>query len=281
MKVFNLILFLLTNEIVEGQRCTNTGIRKEMKTLSEAERAAYFNAYRTMMTREPYRSQFTKMVDNHYNAGSRAHNSAFFFPWHREFLMEIERLLQKIDSSIILPYCNWSEYSSSPEDSYMFTDKYFGGNGSGNNNCINSGIFKGVTVDYPTRNKCIQREWNGGNRIGSFSSKAAIQITLNKKVSYDLFRAEVEGSIHSRVHVNLGGRSGDLAKMASPNDPFFACHHAFIDYLWAEWQVKRGKDGMEFGGGGITESSTMWPWGKRVRDVLDTKNPGLCYVYDS
>jgi tyrosinase len=36
------------------------------------------------------------------------HRSPSFLPWHRRFLLDFERALQSVDTSVALPYWDWS-----------------------------------------------------------------------------------------------------------------------------------------------------------------------------
>jgi hypothetical protein len=48
------------------------------------------------------------------------------------------------------------------------------------------------------------------------------------------FQTLLEGAVHGGTHNAVGG---DMAGTASPTDPLFWLHHAFIDKTWADWQA--------------------------------------------
>ena len=48
------------------------------------------------------------------------------------------------------------------------------------------------------------------------------------------FQSALEGAVHGGTHNAVGG---DMAGSASPTDPLFWLHHAFIDKTWADWQA--------------------------------------------
>lgn len=47
-------------------------------------------------------------------------------------------------------------------------------------------------------------------------------------------QALMEGAVHAGTHNAIGG---EMAGPASPSDPLFWLHHAFIDKTWADWQT--------------------------------------------
>ena len=48
------------------------------------------------------------------------------------------------------------------------------------------------------------------------------------------FQTTFEVAVHGGTHNAIGG---DMAGAASPTDPLFWLHHAFIDKTWADWQA--------------------------------------------
>jgi len=75
-----------------------------------------------------------------------------------------------------------------------------------------------------------------------------------------------------------------MSTMYSPNDPLFYAHHAYIDKIWADWQVGDSRRLSDYGGrnaGGSTGqlADRMAPWNFRVQDVMDTTR--LCYRYQA
>ncbi|CAE7195009.1 unnamed protein product [Rhizoctonia solani] len=121
--------------------------------------------------------------------------------------------------------------------------------------------------------------------------------------------------MHSAIH---GITGGDLAGRCprgsnssncpfegaptfSSNEPLFHFHHGNIDRLWWLWQEKSKKNKFAFRGGSVQNLTAIDkypngvpPWLKAsdpipgagmfksisIADVLDTRKPPLCYVYD-
>lgn len=59
---------------------------------------------------------------------SAAHMGPAFFPWHRMFLHLFEQQLQGVDSTVVLPYWDWTVDQGL--DSYVWQDDFMGGDGS-------------------------------------------------------------------------------------------------------------------------------------------------------
>lgn len=87
---------------------------------------------------------------------------------------------------------------------------------------------------------------------------------------------------HGIVHNNIGG---DMASMASPNDPIFFLHHAFMDRLWARWQARSSTFLNAYGGvnanGAMAKlTDVMQPFGVPVSSVMSISTQ-LCYTYST
>lgn len=87
-------------------------------------------------------------------------------------------------------------------------------------------------VGLPTK-----AELNGALAIATYDASP-----WNSAPTTQGFRNKIEGwtvsetkggYLHNRVHQWVGGH---MIGAASPNDPVFWLHHAFIDLVWARWQ---------------------------------------------
>merc|ERR1712000_770222 len=72
-----------------------------------------------------------------------AHGGPMFLPWHRQFLLLFEQELQKIDSSVSLPYWDWTvDNSTNPVINHLWSDTFMGGNGDpDNHDAVATGPF--------------------------------------------------------------------------------------------------------------------------------------------
>lgn len=272
-----ILLALSSPTTAQSSRCARVSPRKEVRDMSATEWQRFARALQTVQgQRSPNAYDRLSNIHNQYNR--EIHNVASFFPWHRQFLRELEVLLQQQDSSVTLPYWSWSFDSQAPEASPIFTDAYFGGNGRQGDDCVQNGQFRNYRPAYPEPH-CLRRRWNLGNRIGAFYSVEHINRLVSTSTTYDALRQGVEFAPHAAVHVNIGS---DMSTMFSPNDPIFYLHHAYIDKIWADWQQLRANRLTEYGGrtaaGAVgTMNDRMGPWNTRVQDMMDTRS--LCYYY--
>ncbi len=198
------------------------------------------------------------------------HRGPMFFPWHREFLRRFENDLRTVsgDSSICLPYWDWSVDQAAANPGYPFIDDFLGGTGSGAGIVVQTGVF--ASANGWTLNLADAYDNNAAHQAALHSLQrqlpnsaagwpslanviAALQETTYDSDPWDRtcagansFRNMVEGwpagfgaangaFTHNRVHVGTGG---SMLPGTSPNDPVFFLNHAKEDELWAVWMQK-------------------------------------------
>ncbi|GAB1641891.1 tyrosinase MelC2 [Krasilnikovia sp. MM14-A1259] len=263
------------------------GVRKNQRDLSADEKRAFVNAVLELKKRGRY-DEFVRthntFILNDSDTGNRVgHRSPSFLPWHRQFLLDFERALQSIDSSVNLPYWNWSTDGAS---STLWGDDFLGGNGRDSDNQVMTGPFAfsggNWTINVRTdRRNFLRRELGASGQPLPTASDVR---TVLAQTRYDVapwnsssttgFRNLIEGwrgpNIHNRVHVWVGG---DMTSGTSPNDPVFWLHHCHIDKLWSDWQKAHPSSGYLPTGGTtnvVDLNDTMAPWNTvRPSDMLD------------
>jgi tyrosinase len=228
-------------------------IRKNANTLTVAERDRYLEALKKMdLTYTDY-IDFVKTHsrDSTGPAGSlvshrQAHSGSAFLPWHRAFVLHLERRLQAADPSVAVPY--WKFDVNAPN---MFTQDFMGSNSAGNmatlaaGNPIVSWTLQGEGV--PTG---IQRKTPYGD--GGHPTVATETATLglgSPTFTYASFKT-MEVSEHNPAHSTSGFTSSSGAPLPgaswiggspaiAPRDPLFFSLHCNVDRLWAKWQWLR------------------------------------------
>jgi tyrosinase len=97
----------------------------------------------------------------------------------------------------------------------------------------------------------------------------------NSRASFADMAACHEGGAHAWGHNGIGAVMQDV--YASPSDPVFWLHHAFIDRNFRIWQ-NTDNDGNRLTLNSMIDMSGVRP-GVRIGDILDTTGELLCYKY--
>lgn len=234
------------------------------------------------------------------DGGARvAHMTPSFFPWHRKFLLEFERALQKVDSGVCVPYWDWT-VDRTPAAS-LWAEDFLGGNGRRSDRRVTTGPFAqqrghwDITVAV-TDGNYLMRDFGRPQDPVELPSKESLADALSEP-AYDAaswnsmategFRNKFEGwpvrrgdrrwFNHNLVHRWV---SGHMLGAGSANDPVFWLHHAFVDLCWDRWRARHPKadpylpladpplgDGQH--GRVLALGDTMPPWNTPLRDMLD------------
>jgi len=181
------------------------------------------------------------------------HQSWFFPPWHRGYLIALEAQIRQAviglggPATWALPYWNYlgpdSQYEIPPAFTQatlpdgttpnpLFVAARYGPNNNGNIfipvppvslACMSNDLYTGSNAATP-------RPGFGGPQTG---------FSHNGNVSGNL-----ESNPHNQVHVDVGGNAPDGATwglMSDPGiaalDPVFYLHHSNIDRMWAQWNT--------------------------------------------
>ena len=179
-----------------------------------------------------------------------AHKAPGFIAWHRAFLLEFEREIQKTYPDVALPYWILSEPSK------LFTKDFLGYNDPLPVNGSQAAVFAptnplfGWTADIdgavnePIKRATTGRDPNGPNwRVsgGPFWTDAQL-LGISKFSTYPLlgtgggFAEAVESNPHNIGHNWTGPWMRNCA--TSPRDPIFWVFHTGFDRQWAAWQTK-------------------------------------------
>ncbi|MEV4684081.1 tyrosinase MelC2 [Streptomyces kurssanovii] len=271
-------------------------VRKNQARLTATEKRAFVDALLELKRNGRYDTfvaTHNDFIMSDTDSGERVgHRSPSFLPWHRRFLIEFEQALQSVDPSVALPYWDWT-VDRTPGASLWAPD-FLGGSGRGRDGQVMDGPFArganrwAVNVRVDGRD-FLRRSLGAGGR--QLPTRAEVDAVLAMGVydaapwnsASDGFRNHLEGwrgaNLHNRVHVWVGGH---MATGASPNDPVFWMHHAFVDKLWADWQKLHPASAYlptAATGNVVALHDTMRPWNNVTpADMLD-HTPH--YAYDS
>ena len=249
-------------------------VRKNANALTPAERNRFVAAFAQLNNQGMGR--FADFRDMHTNVSSpQAHFAAGFLPWHRSYLLDLERELQAIDPSVALPY--WRFDQASPN---LFTLDFIGVSdplGTVQFSATNPLRFW-VTDGVQGVNRRPLNNWNPATQPGP-SVRTEAQ-TLGLGTQYPQFRT-MEGNPHGNAHTRWGGSISSIPTAA--RDPLFFLLHCNVDRLWAKWQRANGRfnpaqaasyDSTAANPIGHNLPDTMWPWNGVVTPPRPPTAPG-------
>ena len=260
-----------TDGAVLGSKDVMVRIRKKTQALTAPERDRYLNAIGTLNARGT--GAYRDFRDMHVNNTTREmHGNVGFLPWHRAYLLDLERSLQAIDPTVALPYWRFDE--PAPD---LFTRDFMG-----EPDASGQAVFKpGHALEH-----WVTDGLPGIVRGPDFppNSPAAVLSeidTINLGFDYADFIA-MEIDPHGSAHVSFFGPISSIG--TAVRDPLFFMLHANVDRLWAKWQWVRhhqtAADALAFAPAspntvGHRLGDTMWPWnGITTRPRLSTAPGG-------
>lgn len=277
MRLFGLLLLFCSVITAHAQTCPQ-GVRerKEWRQLTVAEQQAFFAAVRKLMERPTAGgpSRWDQIAQIHLYWGGSRDGFPPFFPWHRAWLVQIEKELQAIDRSVMVPYWDFNRDNAGIANSPVV--QAFGGNGIGSQFCVSSGPFASWIPNYPTPH-CLSRRIHPYSAV---STSNAVNQKIQRATSYDALRRDLDVEVWA-VRSDIGG---DLSSLYGPNDPLAVLIMANADRWWTRFQA-RGTlyqsryNGRNANGTTATLSDKLPPYTLIVRDLLDTT--AHCYTYST
>jgi tyrosinase len=269
-----------------GRQALMVRVRKDARKLTLEERDRFLEAVRKLHLRD---GNYEVYVQIHNLAAlpnrSEGHGGSAFLPWHRAFILHLERALQAIDPSVTVPY--WKFDEAAPE---IFNENFMGADSATGFAAFTSGhpfelwsieglsgIYRGLQTPDHTVVPDLQSV-GAGEPIRSQNDT----LLPTDYAGATAFSA-LEGNPHGYAHVWAGLNDGWIRQVPiAPRDPLFFLLHCNVDRLWALWQQQHdrfGTDGANaadyapvgvYPGPGATSrishylGETMWPWNGKV-----------------
>lgn len=207
--------------------CDYSAKRKEVREFTRQEMDQYQAAVRKLTTETGYPSQWFQFASLYASHKPQAVGSPSFLPWHRRFLLEVERALQAIDCRVSIPYYDWTLDVGDMSRAPVWAANMFGGNG-GRDGCVRYHPFKNYYPYFLA--PCLRRHFNESI---SLPDAVNVQLALNEQ-DYERFRIHMEMFLEL-FQVFVGGH---METDYAPYDPIFYSVAAFVDKLWDDWQRK-------------------------------------------
>ncbi len=283
-------------------------VRKDAETLTDAERDRFVSAFASLNNRglgifRGFHAMHTE------DTNDEAHGLDAFLPWHRAYLLDLERELQVIDPSVALPY--WRFDAPAPR---LFSPDFVGAPAGAPSSF--GGPPPVLSAANPLRSWTINgAPWVDRHprfadpRTGAASpqrgrtvldERTLLLFAAQEDLAYAYvddvdqrpgFRDILEGNPHGAAHVSFAGYIRSPGTAAG--DPLFFLLHCNVDRIWAQWQwheerfdgeaveayFYRGRSGDAVQTRvGHNLHDTMWPWNGvtgGVRPVTAPRQPLL------
>lgn len=262
---------------VVGSKSAMVRIRKDGTKLGDAERDRFLAALGTLNARGQG-AYGTYLLMHVPDTLEQMHGTVAFPPWHRAYVLDLERGLQDIDSAVTIPYWRFDQPAPS-----IFSAAFMGQSTSGGRvqftpgHALEGWVAAGVlgvtrTLGFPV---------NGTSR--KIISEAA---TMRLGNNYNPFQTNGRGfedNPHNNAHDSFGAPINNPG--TAVQDPLFFMLHCNVDRLWAKWQwVKHHTDFHDVGAfaldpndptrPGYRLGDTMWPWNGVTGGTRPSTAPG-------
>lgn len=199
-------------------------VRKNADKLTPPERERFIAALAALNDRGAGRFRELRQIHSEV-VWNEAHGHAGFLPWHRAYLLDLERELQAIDPSVSLPYWRFDEPAPN-----LFSPRFLGAAAA--NGQVTFAADNPLQFWSTDSGAGIVREPSFDTATESVGTLSEAQ-TLG--VSDKFFRfTRLETGPHGAAHMACGGFLADGHN--APRDPLFFLLHGNVDRLWAKWQ---------------------------------------------
>jgi tyrosinase len=267
---------------VLGSKGVMVRIRKSAATLGAAERDRFLAALGTLNGRG--QGPYGTYLDMHVaDTLDEMHGNVAFPPWHRAYVLELERSLQNIDPTVTVPY--WRFDQPAPN---IFTAAFMGQSTGTGRVQFTPGhpLENWVTVGRPGITRTLRF------RVDAAPPRVIDEVaTMALGDNYDPFQTNEDSGFeidpHGNAHTSFGAPINNPA--TAVQDPLFFMLHANVDRLWAKWQwVKHHTDFHDADAfapaspdpnrAGYRLGDTMWPWNGVTGGPRPSTAPGGPFI---
>jgi tyrosinase len=167
------------------------------------------------------------------------HVSPLFLPWHRAFVLDLERRLQAINPAVTIPYWRYDQKTTR-----IFAADFMGVTSPGVPTpefAPNNRLALWSVRDVGGLIRDPQQSAPADGLADPARGEALVEATFPPVKAYIHFRDRFETGFHNGVHRGLHGVNGVMGGASSPADPLFFLLHANVDRVWAHWQAKHDR----------------------------------------
>lgn len=186
---------------------------------------AFVNAWREIIAKpKEDESSFHHIAGIHgFPAPVQCQHNIYFFPWHRAYLLKLERALNKVDPTVALPWWDFTTDLSRTEG----LPKSFRSVAEGG-------------VDVLAASKIVfdgDRDTTRGlSPPDELPPQSLVESIFNTNQNFRSFTDPYYNQVHNRLHQWLGGDA--LGTSWTAFDPAFWIFHCAHDRHWWLWQLK-------------------------------------------
>ena len=266
-----------------GTHALMVRVRKDVSKLDAFEWNEYLNAVSDLHFNQKQYEYFVKIHDLSAKGPgpNQSHLQSAFITWHRAFLLQFERAIQKKFPHVALPYWRLDTVPA------IFDPAYLGNNPQGDPYVAFSPTnpLYGWKIRYESLGLLVRGQDVDHTHLpyDPRTDHVALRTeddVVNSYSDYLNFYASMESDPHDLGHVWVGGLEGRWMSNCkiSPSDPVFFLFHCEHDRLYAKWQyrwnrfVSDGRDPIYYDNNSTYEpqtstvplghnlKDTMWPW---------------------
>jgi tyrosinase len=201
------------------------------------------------------------------------HGNLLFLPWHRAYLYSLEMALRDIDSSVALPWWDWTSDDSHANGlPAAYTDTSVANPLLSGETGLPASTLNQIQAQLPgvlDFTIAPPRTVRAPGPPDELPTAATIEGVLEASTFED-FSAQLEDQ-HNQVHGWVGGAMGVVPLAAF--DPIFFAHHSMIDRLWYLWQLRNPNAGV----GTVRLDQALPGTVLNVGQVLDISRLGYDY----
>jgi tyrosinase len=248
-----------------GSKAVMVRIRKNAQspTLTAPERDRFLAAIGALNAQG--QGAYRDFREMHVRATTREmHNNVGFLPWHRAYVLDLERALQAIDATVAVPY--WRFDQPAPD---VFTAAFMGEPSVAGNIVVFSpghALEHWITDGLPG---IVREPLFDLSAPANVIDEAATFGLGDPGATFGAFD-QMEINPHGSAHTSFNFPTSPISSVPTAvRDPLFFMLHANVDRLWAKWQwVNRRADATDpaaFAPAnpnriGHRLPDTMWPW---------------------
>ncbi len=174
------------------------------------------------------------------DASANEHGDTQFLPWHRLYLLDLERQLQNVNPAVTLPYWRFDQVAPN-----VFSKDFMGETSTTSSNVAfnpsnNLSKWKIGSVSNISRSSSFNTLTDAPPHLRTQAQTLALGGATGIMGTHQSQFSKMEGNPHGWAH---GSFSGSISSISTaPRDPLFFLLHCNVDRLWAMWQFMYKRD---------------------------------------